>query len=185
MVGRPLVIDASAALSIVRDEESSDAVRHLIARHGERPLLVPDVFWIEISNVLVRRYELAAQDVLDAIAMLDSLGLITVQASRAGLLQSVAVMIERTLSAYDAAYLALVETHEADLLSLDRRLIASAGNRAIALDDEHVRERRTEYRLQPWITWEEAAEYFGAVRRTLIEEGSGEARWYQRFPESR
>lgn len=168
-----LVIDASAAISLVRGEESGDAIRIVIGRRASRPLLVPEVFWIEVTNILVRRYGHPMHAVLDAVAELDDLGLRTVQSSRGGLLSSVAVMIEYGLSAYDATYLALAESTNADLLTLDRRVAAAAGDRAVRLDGGEVREPRAPYRLEPWITWDEATEYLAAVREVTLKEARG------------
>lgn len=159
-----LVIDASAALSLIRGEPSRGTVARAIGRAGSRPLLVPEVFWIEVANALVRRHGLAMDAVLGAIAELDGLRLRTIQLARGGLLDSVALMIEHRLTAYDASYLALAHAVNADLLTLDRQLAEAAGDRAVPLDPNEVREPRGPYRLEPWITWEDAPAYLAAVR---------------------
>lgn len=160
----PIVIDASAALSLVRGEPSRATVARAIGRAGSRPLVVPEVFWVEVVNALVRRHGLAMDAVLGAIAELDGLGLRTVQLGRGGLLDSVALMIEHRLTAYDASYLALSHAVNADLLTLDRQLAEAAGDRAVRLDPNEVREPRGQYRLEPWITWDGAPAYLAAVR---------------------
>ena len=159
-----LVLDASAALSLVRAEPSHGLVARAIGRAGSRPLLVPEVFWVETVNALVRRHGLAMDAALGAIAELDGLGLRTIQLGRGGLLDSVALMLEHRLTAYDASYLALAHAVNADLLTLDRQLAEAAGDRAVPLDPNEIRESRGPYRLEPWITWEEAPAYLAAAR---------------------
>jgi len=165
-----LVIDASAAISVVRAEEARNAVLQVIDSPATRRLVVPEVFWVEVTNTLVRRYGQPMDGVLDAIALLDGLGLRTVHASRAGLLSTAAVMIEHGLSAYDATYLALAESLGASLLTLDRHLVSAAGSRAVNLDPDDLREPRAAYRLEPWIDWDDAAKYLKAVRRVTLDE---------------
>lgn len=165
-----VVLDASAAISLVRDEEAGGAVRREIGRVAIRPLLVPEIFWIEVANVLVRRHGQPMDTVLQAVAELDNLGLRTVQSSRGSLLASMALMFEHDLSAYDATYLALAEAVDAHLLTLDRTLAAAAADRAVKLDTGEVREPRAPYRLEPWITWSDAAQYLTAVREVTLQE---------------
>jgi len=165
-----LVIEASAAISVVRAEDAAGAVHREINRAALRPLLVPEIFWVEVLNILVRRYGLPMDTVLEGLAKLDDLGLRTVQSSRGSLLTSAALMVEHGLSAYDATYLALAENVDADLLTLDRTLAAAAADRAVKLDTGEVRESRAAYRLEPWITWNEAAQYLAAVREATLQE---------------
>lgn len=164
-----LVVDASAAISILRREEDGEAVRRVI-RSAPPRLLVPEIFWVEVTNVLVRRHTYSMDSALEAIAELDDLGLVTVQSSRGVLLGCLALMVEHGLSAYDATYLALAESVNAELLTLDRQLAVAAGERAVKLGPSDVREARPPYRLQPWITWDEAAQYLTAVRQATLEE---------------
>lgn len=159
-----IVIDASAALSLVRAEPSHGLVARAIGRAGSRPLLVPEIFWVEIVNALVRRHRMTMEAVLGAIVELDGLGLQTIQLGRGGLLDSVALMFEHRLTAYDASYLALAHAVDANLLTLDRQLAEAAGDRAVPLDPNEVREPRAPYRLEPWISWEEAPAYLAAAR---------------------
>jgi len=132
-------------------------------------IVVPELFWIEISNALVRRHRQPFDVFLEAFATLDGLGLITVRTDRTGVLAATAAMLEHELSGHDATYLALAES-DAEFLTLDRRLAEAAGERAVPLDRGEVREAHAPYRLKPWITWSEAASYFNAVRGVTLEE---------------
>lgn len=164
-----VVIDASAAISVLRGEEDAAAVRRVIGRAPPR-LIVPEFFWVEVMNILVRRHDYSMDSALQGIAELDDLGLVTVQSSRGVLLGCLALMVEHELSAYDATYLALAQSVNAELLTLDRQLAVAAGDRAVKLGPNEVREARPPYRLQPWITWDGAAQYLEAVRRATLEE---------------
>ena len=164
-----VVIDASAAISVLRGEDDGEGVRRVIGRASPR-LLVPDFFWLEVMNILVRRHAYPMDSALQVIAELDDLGLVTVQSSRGILLGCLALMVEHGLSAYDATYLALAESVNAELLTLDRQLAIAAGDRAVKLGAIDVREARPPYRLQPWITWDEAGQYLDAVRQVTHDE---------------
>jgi len=60
------------------------------------------------------------------------------------------------LTAYDAAYLVLAETSDAQLLTADAALAAAAGDRAILITEaDGVGEGRVPYRADPaWADWE-------------------------------
>lgn len=133
MSGPPIVVDASAAIALIRHESATPALDEVLrasAREAVR-LLAPDAFWLEIANVLVRRHGLSASDVVDALRETDDLGIDKVPLDRPLLLVTIDIQARDGLSAYDAAYLALAETEDARLLTLDRRLAVAAGPRAI------------------------------------------------------
>ena len=158
---------------MVRREESADRIRRLLVDRswaGAR-VIVPTVFWIEVVNVLARRHRYAGDAILEAIALLDGLGLTTVDESRPSLLLTVEAVVTHGLTAYDAVYLALAESSDADLLTLDNQLAAAAGPRAVDGADGSVREPRAAYRLEPWISWEELPEYLAAARRAAVSRG--------------
>jgi predicted nucleic acid-binding protein len=129
---RGLVVDASVALAIVRREPGSDAAAAALREADE--LVVPELFWLEIVNVLLRRHGLQPELVVEAIRDLDELDLATVQLDRPTLLLALDQAARSGLTAYDAVYLALAEAADLDLLTLDAALAAAAGPRAVALD---------------------------------------------------
>ena len=164
---RPIVLDASAAIAMIRREENADRIRRLLvgrSRTGAK-IIVPSVFWIEVLNVLARRYRYSGDAILESVALLDGLGLTTVDESRPSLLLTVEAMVTHGLTAYDAVYLALADSSDADLLTLDQQLAAAAGPRAVNGADGSIREVPAPYRLEPWLTWEELPEYLAAARR--------------------
>jgi predicted nucleic acid-binding protein len=128
-----LVLDASAAIAIDQSEPAAASIRTILAEHlgagGE--IDVPDHFWLEFVNVLVRRYSRTPTEAVEAIRELDELGIVTFEIDRPLLLLVLRSMVTGELSAYDAAYLALAEVVDGRLLTLDSRLAAAAGDRAI------------------------------------------------------
>ena len=135
MSGSPIVLDASAAIALIRREPAAAALDVILRRSAREAvrLLAPEAFWLEIANVLVRRYGLTPNEVVEAIRETDDLGIETIPMDRPLLLVTIDIQARDGLSAYDAVYLALAETEDARLLTLDRRLSLAAGPRAIPI----------------------------------------------------
>jgi predicted nucleic acid-binding protein len=129
----PLALDASASLAFILGEPLGPTVReHLIRQRDEaRPIVVPEVFWLEVSNVLVHRHHWTVGGVLTAIRDLDEFEVETLASSRALVLLGLDLSAAHGLSAYDAAYLALAQAEDARLLTTDRRLARAAGERSV------------------------------------------------------
>ena len=135
MSDTPIVVDASAAIALIRREPAGPAIAevlHASARDGVR-LLAPEAFWLEVANVLIRRHGLPFGEVVKAILEMDDLGIESIGIDRPLLLVTIDLQARFGLSAYDAAYLALAETANARLLTLDRQLSRAAGARTILL----------------------------------------------------
>lgn len=144
----PIVLDASAALAILRAEPSAGPVRQIIRDHLEADgaLIVPDHFWLEVVNVLVRRHGHDVTDAVEAVRDLDEIGVASIEIDRPLLLLTLGWIAAADLTAYDAAYLALAESADARLLTLDGRLGAAAGARSVLrvpADSRPVSPRRT------------------------------------------
>lgn len=131
-----LVLDASVALAVIRSEPSGAAAAALISRHRSAAgrLIVPDQFWLELANVLTRRYGASPEQVVEAFQAMDDLEIETVQMDRPLLLLALDLQARSGLSAYDAIYLALAEAEGCGLLTLDARLGAAAGARLVAIE---------------------------------------------------
>lgn len=133
-----LVLDASAAIAIARAEPGVADIRRIVGDHlaagGE--IDAPEHFWLEVANVLVRRHGLTPVEIVEAIRDLDDLGIVTFEIDRPLLLLVLRSMVTGELSAYDAAYLDLAEVVDGRLLTLDSRLAAAAGERAIPLQGD-------------------------------------------------
>lgn len=144
----PLVIDASVAVALVRQERASVAVHRLVAgwrsRGGE--LIAPSFLWIEFANALVHRSP--TPDVtVEAIHDVERLGVRTVPVDRPLLLLAIQHAHASRLTIYDALYLALAEVEDARLATADRMLAEAAGPRAILLGEGEgaVREASADY----------------------------------------
>ena len=127
-----LVLDASAALAFLRGERRGADVAELLARHLATggAVIVPGIFWLEVTNVLVRRHSLSIEDVLAALRDLDEFGIETVAGDRSLTMLGLDLMMAHGLSAYDAAYLALAVAEDARLLTVDARLDRAGGERS-------------------------------------------------------
>jgi predicted nucleic acid-binding protein len=160
---RGLVVEASVALAIVRQERGSDTAAAVLRDAAE--LVVPELFWLEVVNVLLRRHGLPPEVVVEAIRELDELELTTVQLDRPTLLLALDQAARSGLTACDAVYLALAEAADLDLLTLDVRLAAAAGPRAVTLDrgGHDAREAPAPY-ATPGLDWRRFGPYLARLR---------------------
>ena len=169
---RPIVIDASVVLALILDEpEGPDverAMRSWVATG--RPLLVPSQFWPEVVNRLIRLPGASGRSVLAALHRLDTFGLVTEQPDRPWLLRLLHLTERHRLTAYDAGYLALAERMDAELASLDRDLVAAAGERAIAFGRDHrIHEQPATYEHDvTWPNYREASAYLAHLRAEAL-----------------
>ncbi|MEO8468288.1 MAG: type II toxin-antitoxin system VapC family toxin [Chloroflexota bacterium] len=162
-----IVVDASAAIALVRREPAVSAITVALKRvaPGER-LLVPDGFWLEVANVLIRRHRHSPDEVVEALRELDELGLESVRTERALVLVALDLAARHVLSAYDASYLALAEVEDAWLLTLDRSLAAAAGPLAIQLSGDgprHLADPPAPYIADP-VDWARFGPYLAELR---------------------
>lgn len=127
---RCLCVDAGVGVKwLLGDEEERAAALSLLDRYlaGEVDLVVPDVFFVEVSNALlmaVRRKRLSGEEALQARQELMDLHL---ESSGTGFLLESALLLglRLGLTAYDAVYLALAESQGIPLVTADKKLLAS------------------------------------------------------------
>jgi predicted nucleic acid-binding protein len=122
------VVDASVGIKLFLVEPLADGADALFASLATTPptrLYVPDLFYIECTNILwkyVRRFgyspEAAQQDVTDLVRLpLHS-------ASTAALAEAaLALALEHGTTAYDAAYMALAQKLSLPLVTADEALV--------------------------------------------------------------
>lgn len=171
---RPVVIDASIALAIILDEpvglRGEQTLRGWVA--DDRPILVPGHFWLEVINSLGKASNGSGRRVLAAIHRLDAFGPQTVEPDRPLLLQVIDRAERLNLSAYDAMYLVLAESVDAELATLDRALAAAAGPRAISFDEGHgLHETPAIYeRDVTWPSYKGASAYLAKLRAEALAE---------------
>jgi predicted nucleic acid-binding protein len=174
-----VVLDASAGLALARDEIASPRVTHRLQelREEGHRFVVPSLFWLEIVNVLGRRYHAPPPAMLEAIVELEAAGLETVEFDRPMLLLALDAVARHGLTAYDAAYLALAEAADAQLLTADATLAAAAGPRGILVGKDHgVRESAGAYQpadAPTWAAWPGAAAYLRELRARTLEASAG------------
>lgn len=123
-----VVVDASVAVAGLLEESGTEAARRLASGWASKraELLVPSHFWIEVTNALVRRRGWTAAAAVEGLIALDLLGAHTVELDRPVLLLALDTMERFGLSSYDAMYVALAQSTEARLATLDRRLAQAA-----------------------------------------------------------
>ncbi len=163
-----LVLDSSAALALLLGEPEAPSVRDLLVRAAGRPLLVLDLFWLEVVNVLLRRHGWDANAVVETLRELDELGIETVAPDRPMVLAALDLAATRGISAYDAAHLALAEAADAQLLTLDERLARAAGPRAAIRPGPGTNEERAPYgpaAAGPAPDWARHGRYLAELRR--------------------
>jgi predicted nucleic acid-binding protein len=168
---KSMVVDASAAVTLLRREPGHETVRSHLARGAAegQQFLVPPIFWLEIVNVLARRYRYAPAAIVEAVYELEQVGLTTAELGRPGTLAVIDVVARTGLTSYAAAYLVLAESSEAMLLTADAQLAAAAGDRCLPVGpDDGVAEAFAPYAAaQAWPTWKGAAAYLSELRSSL------------------
>lgn len=168
---RALVIDASAALVLLRMEPGwTDVDDHLRRQMLDAvPLIVPTLFWLEVVNVLARRYRYPPSAVTEAVYELEQIGVVTREVGRPGVLAVVDAIGRYDLNAYDAAYLVLAESADARLLTADVALAAAARGRAILVNGPAgIADEPAPYEAAAaWPRWKGAAAYLAELRQAI------------------
>lgn len=123
-----LVVDASAALKLVVEEEGTEDARHFFGRlaEAEAPrFFVPDLFYVECANALwkyVFRHGYTAENAKAALEKLGDLALESV-ATRQLFIEALLLSLKFQISAYDGCYVALAQKLRCGLLTEDLNLI--------------------------------------------------------------
>src|SRR5687768_2351178 len=166
-----IVLDASAALKLVRDEPGREEVREHVRAQvlADEPILVPQLFWLEVVNVLAVRLRYEPEAVVEAIYELEQLGITTAEVGRPVVLAVIDAVGRFGLTAYDAAYLVLAESADATLVTADAALASAAGERAILVGGpQGVAEPPATYASrQTWASWRGAATYLSELRSSF------------------
>ncbi len=126
------VVDTSVCVKHFIPDPLSPKVEQLFAQASNRQsqLFVPDLFYVESANALlkyVRAKLYPSEKVMADLATLKGLQLHIV--STAELMEdAVSIAVTHGISAYDASYIALSQQVNATLLTLDQRLVRTLAN---------------------------------------------------------
>jgi predicted nucleic acid-binding protein len=168
------LIDASVAIPYVHTEDVSPVVRRWLATWmaAGSTLVAPHHFWLEVVNSLARRHRYAGTSVLEAVHELRQLPIESVELDEPAIILVIDAVERHVLSAYDAQYLALAEQLDVSLVTLDRRLAAAAGSRAIDPTglSPSLSESPAPYGSAARVTWPDytgAASYLASLRAEI------------------
>lgn len=131
-----LVLDSSATLAWIYDEETTPAIRQLFDQVTERGAVVPTLWRLEVANsltVAVRRGRIQADFRRAALADLTLLDITPDPYTEAHAWGETLSLADRfRLSLYDAAYLELAQRRTLPLATLDGALQTAAA--ALGID---------------------------------------------------
>lgn len=124
------VLDSSIALCWCFEDEATDATRELLDHLQEDTAAVPNLWHLEIANVLAlseRRRRITAAEIAQFIALLTTLDLeVDGEAASLAFTRILDLSRERRLTCYDAAYLELAMRLGVPLASKDSDLCDAA-----------------------------------------------------------
>jgi predicted nucleic acid-binding protein len=132
-----IVLDASAALAAMFDDETARAADELLALGDRTPFVVPGHWPVEIASSLAaaeRRKRIVTEQADLLIAVIRRLQVI-VDEQNADRAFDVLLPLARRhrMSVYDTAYLELAERVDAPLATFDKTLARVAGERGVRL----------------------------------------------------
>lgn len=129
------IIDASIALAWLLNEPHRVAAEAAIGEGVAGGLAAPELFWIEVANVLglqVRRRKLQKSERDEALVDLQSLEIAKHQSAER-LSDIVSLSDRHNLTTYDATYLELALRLGAALATLDKDLAAAAKSEGLSV----------------------------------------------------
>jgi predicted nucleic acid-binding protein len=125
-------VDASFFLKCLVQEEHSDTAITFLSQGHE--LIVPDLFFTEITNVLwkkVQRHQMEADDVQYALELLLQLDFVVLP-SKPLVALALEISLHHGCSAYDATYLSAAIESSCPLVTADGRFYNKLKNTAYA-----------------------------------------------------
>lgn len=136
------VLDASVGIKLFIEEEFSDKVQRLFEKLADDPqaeIHVPDLFYIECANILLkytRRFDRPLKDSLADIKDLQKLSLIVTSTTEL-VEDALKLASQKNLTAYDACYAVLAQRLDLPLITADAPL-AKAIDWAVWIGDFDV-----------------------------------------------
>lgn len=139
------VVDASVGIKLFVDEPLSDQAHALFVKLTEDPpaeLYVPDLFYIECTNILLKYMRRFGRSLEDSQADLADLNLLAMKSTPTADLMEDALLLasQKNLTAYDACYAVLAQRLDIPLITADEPMV-KAIEWAIWLDDTFPKEK--------------------------------------------
>ena len=128
------VVDASVGIKLFVEEEFSEQAHALFSYLAADPpaeLYIPDLFYIECTNILLKYTRRFGRSLEDSQADVADIRLLSLKSiSTADLIEDALLLAaDRNLTAYDACYAVLAQNLDIPLITMDEQLskaIASA-----------------------------------------------------------
>jgi predicted nucleic acid-binding protein len=128
------VVDASVGIKLFVEEEFSEKAHALFSHLAADPpaeLYIPDLFYIECTNILLKYTRRFGRSLEDSQADIADIRLLSLRSTSTAELMEEALLLaaEKKLSAYDACYAVLAKILDIPLITVDKQLskaIASA-----------------------------------------------------------
>ena len=122
------VVDASVGIKLFIDEPLSDIAHALFEKLTEDPpaeLFVPDLFYIECTNILLKYMRRFGRSLEDSRTDLADLTLLAIKSTPTLDLMEDALVLanERNLTAYDACYAILAKRMGVPLITADEPMV--------------------------------------------------------------
>jgi predicted nucleic acid-binding protein len=122
------VVDASVGIKLFIDEPLSDIAHALFEKLTEDPpveLFVPDLFYIECTNILVKYVRRFGRSLEDSRTDLADLTLLAIKSTPTRDLMEDALVLanDKNLTAYDACYAVLAKRMDIPLITADEPMV--------------------------------------------------------------
>jgi predicted nucleic acid-binding protein len=122
------VVDASVGIKLFVQEPLSEDAHMLFKKLAEDPpveLYVPDLFYFECTNILLKYVRRFGRPLKESQADLEDLGVLALKTVSTADLMRDALLLgsEKNLSAYDACYAVLAQKLEIPLITADEPMV--------------------------------------------------------------
>lgn len=121
------IVDASVGIKLFVEEEFSDKVQNLFAHLADESpaeLYIPDLFYIECANILLKYTQRFKRPLADSQADLVDLSELALKSTSTADLMEAALILaqDKKLTAYDACYAVLAQKLQLPLITADEPL---------------------------------------------------------------
>lgn len=119
-----MIIDTSVGAKwILEGEEDKDRAILLLDSHkrGKEQIIVPDLFFYEITNTIVTKTELTLEHLTSSLKVIYKADLIVYHSTPEDILQTAKLAREYKTSVYDMLYAVVAKQHKTVLITADER----------------------------------------------------------------